>query len=144
MKRYLVAAFLFALGASAAIASGYSEINLGIDAYRDEDWTATISHARNALAAPDLPSGYRVAGQLDRGDAYLESGMPDLAIGDYSAVIAADPNYLEALQRRGRVYAALAEIRSCNHRLFGPDHEAFGCSPALCRPRRLLYGSTEI
>lgn len=107
MRRSLFAIYFFALGAGAALASGYSDLNLGIDAYDAGDWAATILHMTNALAAADLPAGYRSAALIDRGDAYAATGKPDAAIADFSALLAADPGYLQAYEHRALLYAAM-------------------------------------
>lgn len=110
MRRSLFAICLFALSAGAALASGYSELNLGITYHAHGDWDATILHLTAALNAPDLPAPYRSAAYLDRGDAYFQKNQIDKAIADYSASLTADPDYLQAFVERGVAYARQGKV----------------------------------
>jgi tetratricopeptide (TPR) repeat protein len=105
MRSGLVAICFLALSAGVALASGYSELNLGL-AYRGHnDWDATILHMTAALNAPDLPATYRSVAYIDRGGAYFQKGQIDKAIADFNSCLAADPDYLQALAERGAAYA---------------------------------------
>lgn len=106
MRRNVFAIIMLALSAGPAFASGYSELNLGIIYHERADWDAVIQHLTAALIAPDLPAAYRSTAYSDRGDAYFEKDDLDKAISDYSAALAADPDYLQALIDRGAVYVA--------------------------------------
>ncbi|MGA9794768.1 MAG: tetratricopeptide repeat protein [Rhizomicrobium sp.] len=104
MRLGMIALCILALNAGAALASGYSELNLGITYHVRRQWDAVIVHLTAALRAPDLPAAYRSVAYLDRGDAYFQKGQLDKAIADYDACLAADPDYLQALIDRGVAY----------------------------------------
>jgi tetratricopeptide (TPR) repeat protein len=106
MKKIAMAAAMFALSAGTAFASGYSELNLGIEYRFHDDWDAVIQHLTLALAAPDLPASYRPLAYVNRGDAYLMKRQFDSAVADYTAALGADPAYLLAYKDRGIAYMA--------------------------------------
>ncbi|MGH6873327.1 MAG: tetratricopeptide repeat protein [Rhizomicrobium sp.] len=93
-----------ACAGAGALASTYSDFNAGIAAHNRGDWDETIKRDNAALNAADLLPGFRVPAHIDRGDAHAEKQEWPPAEADYGAVIALEPDNLEARLRRAAVY----------------------------------------
>jgi lipoprotein NlpI len=107
MKTLLIACMAWMAAASAAPASSYSDFNAGVAARNDHDYTDAIRFMNQALAAPDLPAHLRPTAFQVRAQAYREGKKYDLAIADYSSLLALRPANYDALMERGAVYAAV-------------------------------------
>ena len=103
--------------AGPAQASGYSDLNAGIEYLTHGDADDAIKLLNSALTSPDLPAKLKPVAYFDRGAAYETKGNTAQAIADMSACLALAPDYSEALFRRGYLLeenkqsqAALADL----------------------------------
>ncbi|HEX2592731.1 MAG TPA: tetratricopeptide repeat protein [Rhizomicrobium sp.] len=100
MKALLACIAYFALGISAAIASGYGDFNSGVAAANRDDADNTIKYLTLAIAESDLPAHLLPDAHVTRGIAYDSQRKYDAAIADYSAAIALRPTYTRAYLER--------------------------------------------
>lgn len=102
--RFVLAGVLIAaVAAPAAFASSYSDFNAAIAAHNRGDWDATIKLDDAALASPDLLPSFRVPAYIDRADAHAGKGDWAGAELDYAAVLALEPDNIDARLHRAAV-----------------------------------------
>ncbi len=115
MKRGLAATLAIGVCCAMAQASGYSDFVNGLSV-RDSDDAAAVTYFTSALADPGLLANLRPVALYDRGLAYSHLKKIDLALADYSASLALQPQFdtyvvrAVTYERTGKPDAALADF----------------------------------
>ncbi len=104
MRLLGLAALLFAALVPPAAATGYSDLNVGINAHNYGNTSRAIDYLTRAIAAPDLPPELLAAARLSRGEVYYENKQLELAIADFTAAIALRPDLYEGYLVRQAAY----------------------------------------
>lgn len=105
MKAALLASVFAVLLASSAFADGYQDFNAGAAAFTHDDLDGAQRYFSAALADPDLPAHLRATAYLARADLYAKQNKFGLAISDYTAAIAAHPDWPDPYIERCDLYA---------------------------------------
>lgn len=90
--------------AAPAAATGYDELNAGIQLWNLDDWAQSREFLDQALAAGDLTPNQKFVALLDRADDHQKLKNTDLALADYTAALALQPASVVALLGRATTY----------------------------------------
>jgi lipoprotein NlpI len=110
MNRIILSGLIVAVLSTRAGASAFSDFNQGISAHDAGEPAGTVRYMSAALANTALPAHLRPAALLDRGQAYMVQKQYDLALADYSALLALTPGDYTALMERGTLHAMRKEF----------------------------------
>jgi lipoprotein NlpI len=142
MKRVALAGLIIAALIGSAAATGYSDLDIGLNAHNLANNPRAIDYLSRAIGAPDLPANLLATAHLARGEVYHNTKNYDSAIADYTTALRLKPDLFQAYFMRHLAYLEKGD----NEHALADLSKAINLRPWQKLPyvsRALVYASQE-